>query len=103
MNPPSPPDWRLLLGEQLAPILAALSAGDDVAPARLHRAEGFAQAVVALGLADAEAVAGFIRACYRETLGEARCGQFEEADFRRGELPAIPFRLPRAPVYPSSA
>jgi hypothetical protein len=91
------------MGEHLAPILAALATGDDVAPARLHRAEGFAQAVLALGLADAEALIACIRACYRETLGEERSGQFEDADFRRGELPAIPFRLPRAPVYPSSA
>lgn len=103
MNPSSPSDWRRLLGEQLAPVLAALSAGDDVAPARLHRAEGFAQAVVALGQADTEAVIGCIRACYREALGEAQAARFDEADFRRGELPAIPFRLPRAPVYPSSA
>ena len=96
----APVDWRSLLRAELEPILAALAAGEDVAPARGYRAEGYAQALVGLGITQTGDIVALLRACYAEALGEERAAGFRPEDFRRAELPAIPVRLPRAPVYP---
>lgn len=99
-------DWRVVLRQQLEPLLASLAHGEGAAPALRYRIEGFAHAVCTLGLATPEDVIAAVRAAYGDALGADVAAYPEEGFSRRdGEVQAlcIPVRLPRAPVYPGSA
>ena len=75
-------------------------------PAQRYRIEGFARAVCSLGLAPASVVIAELHSAWVESLGDG-ANDCREDDFRSIddglELPCIPVRLPRAPVYPGSS
>jgi len=99
-------DWRAALREELAPLLASLARGEGASPAQRYRCEGFARAVCTLGFASAREVIAELRDSWRTTLGDA-ADAYAEDDFclrdAGTELPCIPVRLPRAPVFPGSS
>lgn len=84
-----------LLEQKLLDIFAALQRGDDVAPARCYRTEGFAEALVALGVCSESAVAELIARCWKAVFGV-------EPPEHLAPL-SIPATMQRAPVYPSTS
>ena len=102
----STPCWRAALRQELAPLLASLARGEGASPAQRYRIEGFARAVCSLGLAPASVVIAELHSAWVESLGDG-ANDCREDDFRSIddglELPCIPVRLPRAPVYPGSS
>lgn len=99
-------DWRAALRRELAPLLDSLARGEGASPAQRYRGEGFARAVCTLGLASAAEVIAELRRNWRTIAGDA-ADAYAEEDFRvyedGAELPCIPVRLPRAPVFPGSS
>ncbi len=100
------PDWRSALREELGPLLDSLARGEGAPPALRYRIEGFARAVCSLGLAPPEDVLRCVREAYANALGPS-AADYTDDDFRVLEgathWPCVPVRLPRAPVYTSSA
>ncbi|MBK6286426.1 MAG: hypothetical protein IPJ33_10940 [Gammaproteobacteria bacterium] len=98
--------WREELVARLRAILGQLKNGDDAPPAQRFKAEGFAEAGLALGLADAAGLAELLDQVYVEFHGArvaelfpfraARCIETESCRFR------LPLLMRRAPVYPGS-
>ena len=90
---------------RLRTILGQLEKGDDAPPAQRFRAEGFAEAGLALGLASAAQLAELLDETYLEFYGArvaelfpfsaARCVDGEKGRF------SLPLLMRRAPVYPT--
>lgn len=98
--------WREELVARLRAVLGQLKNGDDAPPAQRFKAEGFAEAGLALGLADAAGLAELLDQLYLEFHGArvtelfpfpaARCIESESCRF------SLPLLMRRAPVYPGS-
>ena len=96
--------WEQAFGARLRPLLARMRAGEDVPPALWYRAEGFAEAGLACGAIDAQALAVLLERVYTQELGADIVTRFGEntstwIDEQGGRV-QLRFRLPRAPVYP---
>lgn len=97
-----------LLENQLRGIFDDLAGGDDVAPARRYRAEGFADALVAMGRMTLPEFHGFIAVAYQRAYGNDLPEHFltgTDADINIGSETGecrIPGVMKRAPVYPST-
>lgn len=99
------PDWLAAFAARLDPLLARMRDGEDVPPALWHRAEGFAEAGLATGAVDADALAAMLEQAYAAALGHGIEGLFgtraRELIDTDGAV-RLCFRLPRAPVYPGT-
>ena len=96
--------WERELRARLAYLLRSLAAGDDAPPALRFKAEGIAEAGLALGLVDAAELAALLDAIYREGCGAPIAALFAYAaadciDVARTRV-TLPFAMCRAPVYP---
>jgi len=96
-------DWEQLLRARIAALLAALAAGDDAPPALRFKAEGIAEAGLALGFVDAPALALLLDEIYREYCGAPIAALFpftahDCIDTRSGRV-MLPFVMRRAPVH----
>ncbi len=97
--------WREGYVARLRAILEQLKNGDDAPPAQRFKAEGFAEAGLALGLASAAQLAELLDKTYLEFYGAcvaelfpfsaARCVDGEKGRF------SLPLLMRRAPVYPT--
>ena len=99
--------WQSALRREILPALRTIARGEGATPAQRFRAEGFAAAISALGIAMPAAVAAELCSLYAEVLGDAAAGyaahEFLAADDAGVERPCLPVRLPRAPVFRGSA
>lgn len=99
-------EWRAELLRRVRAILQSLRAGDDVAPAERFRAEGFAEAGLALGFASAADVAQVLDEAHQEVFGAsiAEMHPFGATDCVSGDPPGVrlPVRWKRAPVHPTT-
>ena len=89
---------------RLRTILGQLEKGDDAPPAQRFRAEGFAEAGLALGLVDAAGLAELLDGVYLE-IYDARVAElfpFSATCCVDGENCrfTLPLLMRRAPVYP---
>ena len=99
--------WQEALRTRLHRVLSRLANGDDPTPALRLKAEGFAEAGLALGFTDAPALAELLDQAYLETFGErvdalfpfaaADCVNVDECRF------IMPVRMRRAPVRSGGA
>lgn len=83
------------LEQQLLVLFTALQRGEDVSPANSYRAEGFAAALVTLGLRTEADVAACITGCWRQV--------FNIAPPDSADSLSIPVIMQRAPVFPSTS
>lgn len=98
--------WEALLRARIEPLLRSIGDGDDAPPALRFKAEGCAETGLALGLVDAQELAVLLDAIYADVSGVTiadYCGYpaSECIDARNGRV-ALPFLMPRAPVFPTS-
>lgn len=96
--------WERELRARVLYLLRSLGAGDDAPPALRYKAEGIAEAGLALGLVDAAGLAALLDAIYREGSGAAIAALFPYSaadciDAARTRV-TLPFAMRRAPVYP---
>lgn len=82
------------LEQKLLAIFATLQGGEDVSPAQSFRAEGFAQALVELGICSETEVEQAIKASWQQIF------QAPPPDYI--DPLSIPVIMQRAPVYPST-
>ena len=103
---PSGAEWERVFTLRLRAALERMRAGEDVPPALWFRAEGFAEAGIACGAIDRERLAQLIESEYLDVLGKTTQALFGEPaanwiDAAGGVR--LRFRLPRAPVYPTTS
>lgn len=75
----------------------------EVSPAQRYRLEGFAQALLALGLAERDQLLACVRRNYRDASGAAledACGPGWSG--QDPDVVPVPWTAPRAPVWPST-
>ncbi len=99
--------WERELRGRLACLLRSLADGDDAPPALRFKAEGVAEAGLALNLVSAQELAALLDAIYREGCGAAIGERFPYPaaaciDAARTRV-TLPFAMRRAPVYPGRA
>jgi hypothetical protein len=98
--------WYRECEARVRTLLRQLLDGDDAPPAQRFKAEGFAEAGLALGLVDPDQLAGLLDALYREYHDASVAQLFPFAATECVDGPAARFTLPllmrRAPVYPGS-
>ena len=99
------PQLMAELETRLQAIYGALADGNDVAPAQRYRAQGFAQALVIVGvLSEVEFKTLLDIACQRAFNGavpQALQSAINTTAANDGSC-CIPIVMPRAPVYPST-
>ena len=99
--------WKREFAHRLRPLLERMQSGEDVPPAAWYRAEGFAEAGLAGGSIDAAGLAALLDELYREVLGTEVATRFGEPASSWIDAAAcrvqLRFRLPRAPVFPSTS
>jgi hypothetical protein len=97
--------WERELRARVAYLLRSLADGDDAPPALRFKAEGVAEAGLALGLASAGELATLLDAIYREgcgtTIGERFPYPAESCIDAARTRVTLPFAMRRAPVYPA--
>jgi hypothetical protein len=99
-------DWEQALRARLGALLGALAAGDDAPPALRYKAEGLAEAGLALGLVSAPELAALLDAVYTECCGApvAELFPFDASacvDAVQQRV-SLPFAMRRAPVHPGT-
>ena len=82
--------------QQLLIMWQQLAAGDDVAPARVYRLEGYMQALVQQQLAGRDELLRLCDACYREVYGQPLPELLPPGD--DDSLIPLPLLMARAPV-----
>ena len=80
-------------------IFQRLAGGSEVPPTQRLRAEGFMEALVALGLATESDLQAALERHYRDAFGEPLPGDWRELF----PFPQVPGFGQRAPVYPSTS
>lgn len=91
-----------IIETRLQALLAAVAAGDDVAPARLLRLEGLCEAAVQTGVCREDEIDALFNRLHEAALGEsleARLGRTWRNDH---PFPELPLYMQRAPVLPST-
>ena len=87
------------LNERWHLIFTRLAGGSEVPPGMRLRAEGFMEALVALGVATEEGLQATMAQRYEEIFSEPLGSDWRELF----PFPQVPGFGPRAPVYPSTS